>query len=74
MKKEFYFSLRLSPQEFLPYYQGHIDTIQVMTTQGISIRFPAMHLRKHLHSMGINGKFVLITENNKFLSLIKLSN
>lgn len=73
MKKEFYFSLRLSPQEFLPYYQGHIDTIKVVTTQGITIRFPAMHLRKYVHSMGIHGKFLLITENNKFLSLRKLS-
>ncbi len=63
----------MTPQEFLPYYQGKIQAIIVMSTQGKRIQFPAMHLRKFLTSSGIHGKFCLETENNKFKSLTKIS-
>ncbi len=73
MIKEFYFTISLTSEEFLPYYHGHFDSIQVVTTQGIKVRFPAMHLRKFVTMTGIHGKFLLITENNKFKSMTKLS-
>ena len=69
---KYYFSLNITANEFLPYYQGTIKNVVVTTTQGIKVQFPAMHLRKHLTASGINGYFCLQTQQNKFLSLSKL--
>ena len=72
MIKEFYFSLSLTNEEFFPFYKGDVQSIQVMTNKGLTIRFPAMHLRTHVRSDGIQGNFLLLTENNKFKSLHKI--
>ncbi|AZQ84654.1 DUF2835 family protein [Colwellia sp. Arc7-635] len=69
----YYFSLNISSQDYLPYYQGQIRSIVVVTAQGIRLEFPAMHLRNHLTATGIKGHFCLQTQNNKFLSLDKIS-
>jgi len=69
---KYYFSLNLTTEEFLPYYQGSAHTIVVTTNRGLNVQFPAMHLRKFLLNGGISGNFCLETENNKFLSLTKL--
>ena len=66
---KYYFYLNITSQEYLPYYQGRVQSIVVMTEQGVKVEFPAMHLRKHLTGMGIKGYFCLQTLNNKFLSL-----
>lgn len=70
---KYYFSLNITNNEFLPYYQGKIHSIVVTTNLGKTVKFPAMHLRSHLTNQGIYGHFCLETNNNKFLSLIKLS-
>lgn len=70
---KYYFDLTMTTQEFLPYYQGQLQTIVVTTTQGKRIQFPAMHLRNHLSSAGVSGYFCMETANNKFLSLKKLA-
>ncbi|MGV2873522.1 DUF2835 domain-containing protein [Colwellia sp. E150_009] len=69
---KYYFSLNISANEFLPYYRGEILSIVVTTNLGTRVKFPAMHLRKHLTNGGIYGHFCLETQNNKFLSLIKI--
>jgi len=63
----------MTAQEFLPYYQGNVQSIVATSTQGSRVQFPAMHMRKYLTSMGINGYFCLETENNKFKSLNKIA-
>ena len=70
---KYYFSIKLSANEFLPYYRGEIQSIVVMSNLGTKVKFPAMHLRKYLTSHGITGHFCLETQNKKFLSLIKIS-
>ena len=69
---KYYFSINISANEFLPYYQGTIKDVVVRATDGTRVQFPAMHLRKHLTSVGIQGYFCLETQQNKFLSLIKI--
>jgi|TARA_R110002167_G_scaffold47929_2_gene141629 hypothetical protein len=69
----YYFSLNLSNQDYLLYYQGAIHTIVVTTDEGLRLEFPAMHLRKFLTATGIKGRFCLQTQSNKFLSLDKIS-
>ena len=70
---KYYFYLYITNQEYLPYYQGGIQSIVVRSDQGVKVEFPAMHLRKHLKGTGIKGHFCLQTLNNKFLSLDKIS-
>ncbi|KGJ92839.1 DUF2835 domain-containing protein [Colwellia psychrerythraea] len=69
---KYYFSLNITTNEFLPYYQGKVQNVVVTTTQGIKVQFPAMHLRKYLAASGIQGYFCLQTKQNKFLSLAKI--
>lgn len=69
----YFFSINISTNDFLPYYQGKIQDIVVTTTQGKTVQFPAMHLREFLIPTGIKGFFCLKTENNKFISLEKLA-
>jgi hypothetical protein len=69
---KYYFTIKITTDEFLPYYQGAIQNVVVTTTQGIKVQFPAMHLRKYLTANGIQGSFCLQTQQNKFLSLSKL--
>ncbi|MGB2739467.1 MAG: DUF2835 domain-containing protein [Cognaticolwellia sp.] len=70
---KYYFSLNISSQDYLPYYQGRVHTIIVTTAQGIRLEFPAMHLRSFLTNTGIKGYFCLQTQDQKFLSLEKIS-
>jgi hypothetical protein len=69
---KYYFTLRLSASEFLPYYQGTVKNVQVKTELGLKVEFPAMHLRKFVTLTGIDGYFCLETQQNKFLSLSKM--
>jgi len=73
MMKKYYFNLHLTYHEFLPYYEGQVHAIVVRTTDGIRIQFPASHIRKYVTSTGIRGYFCMNTENNKFLSITKIS-
>lgn len=69
----YYFTINITANEFLPYYQGRVQSIVTTTTQGTRVQFPAMHLRKYLTRAGIDGFFCLKTQNGKFLSLTKIS-
>lgn len=68
----YYFSINMSYIEFLPYYQGQIQSVVVKASTGDMVQFPAMHLTKFLTSTGIRGFFCMETKNNKFLSLNKM--
>jgi hypothetical protein len=70
---EYYFSIKMSTQEFLPYYKGHVQNIVVTSITGETVQFPAMHIRSFLTPNGILGHFCLKTENNKFISLSKIA-
>jgi len=69
---KYYFSLKMTTKEFLPYYQGKAHSIVVISNQGLRLQFSARHIRSYLKSDGINGHFCLHTENNKFLSLTEV--
>ncbi len=71
-RQQYFFSLNIAYQDFLPYYQGQVKAIVVTTTQGLKVQFPAQHLRKFVTAAGIRGSFCLETKNNKFFSLTKL--
>ena len=69
---KYYFTIYMSVEDFMPYYQGKAQTVVTTATNGQRIQFPAMHMRKFLTKSGIKGSFCLETQNNKFISLTKL--
>ncbi len=67
---EYEFTLHLSADEYLQYYEGIADAIQVQSRCGKSIQFPAIKMRKFVLPDGIHGTFIIkLGKQNKFLSL-----
>jgi predicted flavoprotein YhiN len=59
MTKRFEFSLALSAEQYLAYYQGAASKVVVRCTNGQSIQFPARLLTRFVTHQGIQGQFVL---------------
>jgi len=71
--KQFYFSLQISQQQYLQYYQGTASAVQVVSECRQKVKFPAIRLRPFLTQSGIHGRFCLtIDSNNRFTDLQKL--
>jgi len=62
------------PKRFIPLLnKGIVKNIQVTSTDGRTIRFPASKLRPYLTHSGISGEFTMrFDRNNKFVELIKI--
>ncbi|MCF6440671.1 DUF2835 domain-containing protein [Pseudoalteromonas luteoviolacea] len=72
--QEYYFYLRLTYEQCLAYYEGDIESIQVVEDGGKSIRFPAAHIRRFVSSIGVNGRFRLqLDDSNRFIALEKVT-
>jgi len=70
---KYYFSLNISYERFLPFYQGQVDTVQVIDDAGRRIDIPAKHFRQFLTREGIFGRFELITQvDGKFITLNRI--
>ena len=59
MAKRFEFTLSLSAEQYLAYYQGAASKVVVRCTDGQSIQFPARLLTRFVTNQGIQGQFVL---------------
>lgn len=71
---EFQFSLNISSQEYIRYYQGTARKVIVRMQDGRTMQFPAEHLRQFVTAEGVQGRFVLRTdENNKLLEIRRLA-
>jgi len=72
-KNQFTFRLQISQQQYLQYYQGTANAVQVVSECGKRLKFPAVRLRPFLSHTGINGRFLLtIDSNNRFIDLQQL--
>jgi hypothetical protein len=65
------FSLNIPYEEYLRFYRAESRTVQVYTAEGLSVRFPAEHLRTHVTHEGVKGVFELESSDtgNKFIAL-----
>lgn len=64
------FSLKISKQSYLQYYQGSANSIVVKDVSGKIIRFPASMVREFVTHNGIHGIFCIkYDENHKFISI-----
>ncbi|AVV82066.1 hypothetical protein GCM10007984_25050 [Shewanella putrefaciens] len=67
---EFYFKLTISYRDFLPYYQGIADKVEVRESQGRILWINGRHFRRFLTEEGIHGYFKLVVDDKgQFVSL-----
>ena len=70
---EYEFDLHLSAEEYLQYYEGVVNAIQVHSRCGKTIEFPAAKMREFVLKDGVHGTFVIQLDNkNKFISVKKI--
>ena len=64
------FELDVSPEQYLDYYRGIVKQVQVRSSTGQTVQFPASLLQKFVSTNGIRGRFVLFADaNNKVVEL-----
>nr|WP_320116144.1 DUF2835 domain-containing protein [uncultured Desulfuromonas sp.] len=67
------FSLNISVDEYLRYYQGSAAWIRIHADNGQTLKLPAGNFRKFLTHSGIHGRFIIEFDDNfKLVSLMKL--
>ncbi|MFW5816138.1 MAG: DUF2835 domain-containing protein [Wenzhouxiangella sp.] len=69
--KEYHFSLHISTDEYLRYYQGQAVAVVVTDSEGRTLRFPAGALRPHVAHNGIHGRFRLVTDDDHRLQRLE---
>ncbi len=71
---EFEFTLHLSADEYLQFYEGVAKAIQVQSRCGKIIQFPAEKMREFVLKDGVHGAFVIqLDGENKFSSIRRLT-
>ncbi len=64
---EIHFTLHLSADQYLAFYQGIVKDVQVVSWDGKTLRFPANILRPFVKQDGVHGDFALdYDDNNRF--------
>ncbi|MDP4528565.1 DUF2835 family protein [Alkalimonas delamerensis] len=72
--KLYRFSLHLSADECLSYYQGHYRNLIVTAHSGERIQIAARHFHRFIQKDGIHGVFTLsLDADGKLIQLIKNS-
>jgi len=74
MARELHFTMKLSRDEAMKYYQGTAKAVIVTAHNGQRIQFPAQHIRSFIDHLGVNGVFKIeFDANNKLLGLKRVS-
>ena len=68
------FSMHLSTEKYLQFYQGAAKNVIVKTDDGRTLKFPADRLQQFVTHDGISGRFEIKFDNNhKIVSLIRIA-
>ncbi len=71
--KKMHFSLDISADKYLAYYQGVAKSVKVMTEEGLSLKFPASELQKFVSHEGIKGRFeIVFNAQHKLVSMSRV--
>ena len=71
--KEIRFSLNLSKEQALRYYQGSARFVVVTAENGQRIQFPAEHIRPFIGAAGIQGWFsIRFDDDNKLIAIRRI--
>lgn len=71
MTQTFEFSINLSAEKTERIYQGQVRYILVYTDDGASLQLPAQNFRTYVTDKGINGRFIVETDNNNKLTRLR---
>jgi hypothetical protein len=67
------FSLHISRDEVLRYYQGSASSVIVRAENGQRLQFPAEHIRPFIDQHGVQGLFSISFDNdNKLIGIKRL--
>jgi len=70
---ELQFSLNISREQALRYYQGTATTVIVTAITGQKLQFPAEHIRPFIDQNGIQGQFnIQFDKENKLIKLNRI--
>jgi hypothetical protein len=73
MMMELQFSLNISREQALRYYQGSARTVIVTAVTGQKLQFPAEHIRSFIDQNGIQGEFrIQFDKDNKLIGLNRI--
>ena len=73
MQQKIRFSLNISTETYLSYYQGSARNVSVQAEDGRNIKFPASALQKFVSHSGIQGRFeIVFNDQNKLIGLNKI--
>ncbi len=68
--RRLYFSLNISPQDYLRYYRGAAARVVARTQDGRTLSLPAARLRPFITHAGIQGRFcATIDAENRLITL-----
>ena len=71
--KKMRFSLDISPEKYIAYYEGAAKFVRVYTEEGLSLKFPASELQKYITRDGVQGRFeILFDDKHKLVSLKRI--
>ncbi|GJQ60031.1 MAG: DUF2835 family protein [Candidatus Scalindua sp. AMX11] len=72
--KRFQFSLHITPEDYVTYYEGVTTSVLVRTYCGKKVKFPASVLRQYVTQNGIRGIFEMeVDQNSKLVSVHKVN-
>ena len=72
--KRMTFSMKLSAEKYLRYYQGSASAVIVQADDGRTLKFPINAIQKFVTRDGIEGRFeIIFDDNNKMQSLNRLA-
>ena len=67
------FSMHLSAEKYLSYYQGSAKNVIVKAEDGRSLKFPANRLQEFVTKDGVTGRFeIVFDDGNKIVSMRRL--
>ena len=69
--RQFQFPLNISYQEFLPYYRGEVNKVEVVDSKGQTLWVNAKHFRPFLTSNGIRAYFCMTIDGQGNLISLK---
>lgn len=69
--KQHRFSMYLSPQQLMHYYRGQAKNVVVQSDTGQSLQIPLSALRPYVGHQGIDGYFLVVTDDNDKLQTLE---
>jgi len=68
------FRAKLTPDQLLEYYQGHVKSLLVLTEQRLKLQIDLVHFKPFFSYQGLDGYFELTTsDSGQFLQLKKIN-